>query len=243
MKFPPETLMAYADGELDAQTRRAIEAEMAVDPQVAQEVERHRAMRAEVGGAFAGVLDEPVPDRLLRAATENRQRTPERARSDSARRRWSWPEWTSIAASLLIGVLAGRAMLQPERESRLVVAESDGRVIAGGALAQALSEQLSSQDRHRDRHRPELSAQDPASTAAPSARAPRTRWSASPAAMPRPGASTCSRRRLVREAGGDYRMASTQLPAPVVQAIAERMQGEALDADEEAIARQRRWRD
>ena len=68
MKFPPETLMAYADGELDVETRRAIEAEMAVDPEVAQEVERHRAMRAEVGGAFAGVLDEPVPDRLLRAA-------------------------------------------------------------------------------------------------------------------------------------------------------------------------------
>jgi hypothetical protein len=45
------------------------------------------------------------------------------------------------------------------------------------------------------------------------------------------------------QAGGAYRMASTQLPAPVVQAIAERMQGEALDADEEGIARQRRWRD
>ena len=37
------------------------------------------------------------------------------------------------------------------------------------------------------------------------------------------------------ESGGDYRMASTQLPAPVVQAIADRMQGEALDADEEAL--------
>ncbi len=141
MKFPPETLMAYADGELDAQTRRAIEAEMAVDPQVAQEVERHRAMRAEVGGAFAGVLDEPVPDRLLRAAKKSPANT-----SAQPRRRWSWPEWTSIAASLLIGILAGRAMLQPESESGLVVAGSDGRVIAGGALAQALSEQLSSQD-------------------------------------------------------------------------------------------------
>jgi hypothetical protein len=38
-------------------------------------------------------------------------------------------------------------------------------------------------------------------------------------------------------------MASTQLPAPIVQAIADRMQGEALDVDQEAIARQRRWRD
>ena len=141
MKFPPEILMAYADGELDAEARRAVEDEMAVDPQVAQEVERHRAMRAEVGGAFAGLLDEPVPDRLLRAAKQspaNSNRQP--------RRRWSWPEWTSIAASLLIGILAGRAILQPESESRPIIAGSDGRVVAGGALAQALSEQLSSQD-------------------------------------------------------------------------------------------------
>src|SRR5688572_6752301 len=100
MKFPPETLMAYADGELDADTRRAIEAEMAVDPQVAQEVERHRALRAQVGGAFAGVLDEPMPDRLLRAAKKSPAST-----SEQPPRRWSWPEWTSIAASLLIGIL------------------------------------------------------------------------------------------------------------------------------------------
>ena len=32
MKFSQEMLMAYADGELDAQTRQAIEAEMAADP-------------------------------------------------------------------------------------------------------------------------------------------------------------------------------------------------------------------
>ena len=38
MKFSQETLMAYADGELDEQTRREIEAEMAADPQVAREV-------------------------------------------------------------------------------------------------------------------------------------------------------------------------------------------------------------
>jgi anti-sigma factor RsiW len=111
---------------------------MAVDPQVAQEVERHRALRGEVGSAFAGVLDEPVPDRLLRAANK----APANAGAQP-RRRWSWPEWTSIAASLLIGILAGRAILQPQSESRLVAAGSDGRVIAGGALAQALSEQLS----------------------------------------------------------------------------------------------------
>jgi hypothetical protein len=237
MKFPPETLMAYADGELDAQTRRAIEAEMAVDPQVAQEVERHRAMRAEVGGAFAGLLDEPVPDRLLRAARKSPANS-----SAQPRRRWSWPEWTSIAASLLIGILAGRAILQPERESRLVAAGSDGRVVAGGALAQALSEQLSSQDgteidiglTFRSR------SGEYCRTFGARASNPVVGFACRDAETWRIDMLSTAPR---AEAGGAYRMASTQLPAPVVQAIAERMQGEALDADEEGIARQRRWRD
>jgi hypothetical protein len=233
MKFPPETLMAYADGELDAQTRRAIEAEMAVDPEVAQEVERHRAMRAEVGGAFAGVLDEPVPDRLVRAAKKTGQQ----------RRQWSWPEWTSIAAGLLIGVLAGRTLLhQPDRAGGIIVAGTDGGVIAAGALAQALSEQLSSQDgtgidiglsfRTKAGEYCRTFATRASNLVVGFACRDAEAWRIDMLSTP-PRA----------ESGGDYRMASTQLPAPIVQAIAERMRGEALDADEEAIARQRGWRD
>lgn len=237
MKFPPEILMAYADGELDEPTRRAVEAEMAVDPQVAQEIERHRAMRAEVGGAFAGVLEEPVPDRLLHAA----KKSPASA-GTSPRRRWSWPEYTSIAASLVIGVLAGRAVLQPQGENRLVVAGNDGRVIAGGALAQALSEQLSSQDgtaidiglSFRSK------SGEYCRTFGAHTTNPVVGFACRDAETWRVDMLSTAPR---AQAGGTYRMASTQLPAPVVQAIAERMQGEALDADEEAIARQRRWRD
>jgi hypothetical protein len=237
MKVPPETLMAYADGELDPETRRAIEAEMAIDPQVAQEVERHRALRADVSGAFAGVVDEPMPDRLLRAA----KKSPTGA-SGQPRRRWSWPEYSSIAASLLIGILAGRAIVQPQSESRLVATGSDGRVIAGGALAQALSDQLSSQDgtqidiglTFRSR------AGEYCRTFGAHTPNPVVGFACRDAENWRVDMLSTAPR---AEAGGAYRMASTQLPAPVVQAIAERMQGEALDADEEAIARQRRWRD
>jgi hypothetical protein len=238
MKFPPEILMAYADGELDAETRRAIEAEMAVDPQVAQEIERHRAMRAEVGGAFAGVLEEPVPDRLLRAAKKTAPKA-----AQPSRRQWSWPEWTSIAASLVIGVLGGRALLQqPDRSSGIIVAGVDGRVIAGGALAQALSEQLSSQDgsgvdigltfRSKSGEYCRTFGANAANVVVGFACRDAEVWRIDML-------STAPR----AESGGGYRMASTQLPAPIVQAIAARMQGEALDADEEAIARQRRWRD
>jgi len=237
MKFSPEILMAYADGELDAETRRAIEAEMAVDPQLAQEVERQRALRVDVGDAFAGVLDEPVPDRLLRAARKTG------AKAGQPRRQWSWPEWTSIAASLLIGVLGGRALLhQPERGSGLIVAGVDGRVIAGGALAQALSEQLSSQDGRGVDIGLSFRAKSGEYCRTFGARAsnPVVGFACRDAEVWRIDMLATAPR---AESGGDYRMASTQLPAPIVQAIAERMQGEALDADEEAVARQRRWRD
>jgi len=237
MKFSPETLMAYADGELDAETRRAIEAEMAVDPQLAQEIEQHRALRTEVGGAFAGVLDEPVPDRLLRAANKTG------AKAEQSRRQWSWPQWTSIAASLLIGVLGGRALLhQPDRGSGLIVAGLDGRVIAGGALAQALSEQLSSQDGSGVDIGLSFRAKSGEYCRTFGARAtnPIVGFACRDAEVWRIDMLSTAPR---AESGGDYRMASTQLPAPIVQAIAERMRGEALDADEEALARQRRWRD
>jgi hypothetical protein len=237
MKFSPEMLMAYADGELDAETRRAIEAEMAVDPQLAQEIERQRALRVEVGDAFAGVLDEPVPDRLLRAARKTG------AKAEPARRQWSWPEWTSIAASLLIGVLGGRALLhQPDRGTGLIVAGVDGRVIAGGALAQALSEQLSSQDGSGVDIGLSFRAKSGEYCRTFGARAsnPVVGFACRDAEVWRIDMLSSAPR---AESGGDYRMASTQLPAPIVQAIAERMQGEALDADEEAVARQRRWRD
>jgi hypothetical protein len=235
MKFSHEVLMAYADGELDAQTRSAIEAEMAIDPQVAAEVERQRAIRAEVGAAFAGVLDEPVPDRLMRVATKTKAPT--------RRRQWSWPEWTSIAASLLIGVLAGRALLPSPGggNSGIIASGTDGHIIASGQLAQALSEQLSSEDgsgvdigltfRNESGEYCRTFGTRVGTDVTGFACRDAEVWRVDMLSTAPP-----------TRAGGGYRMATTQLPAPIVQAIAERMQGEALDADEEAIARQRRWR-
>ena len=233
MKFSQETLMAYADGELDAQTRRAIEAEMAVDPQLAQEIERHRALRSDVVQAFAGILDERVPDRLLRAATKT---------SAAQRRQWSWPEWTSIAASLLIGILAGRALLpQSGSNGGLIVADSAGQIVASGALAQALSQQLSSEDgagidigltfrAKSGEYCRTFGARSPTPVVGFACREADAWRIDTLSAAPR------------RESTGAYRMASTQLPTPVVQAIAERMQGEALDADDEVMARRRGWK-
>ena len=48
MKFDDETLMSYADGELDAAQRAQIEAAIALDPGLALRVQEHKALRARM---------------------------------------------------------------------------------------------------------------------------------------------------------------------------------------------------
>jgi transposase len=52
MTFSEETLMAYADNELDAQTRTAVEEAMASDPEIARRVAQHKALRGKLRVAF-----------------------------------------------------------------------------------------------------------------------------------------------------------------------------------------------
>ena len=56
MKYDDETLMAYADGELDAAQRAQIDAAIAQDPGLALRVQEHKALRARMTGAFSRVL-------------------------------------------------------------------------------------------------------------------------------------------------------------------------------------------
>ena len=64
MKFSEETLMAYADNELDAQTRTAVEEAMATDPEIARRVAKyHGAPRPGAGRPTRPVPpSEPGPD-------------------------------------------------------------------------------------------------------------------------------------------------------------------------------------
>ncbi len=140
--FDDEILMAYADGELSAQERAAIEDAMRTDPDVAAAVARHRNLRQDVFGAFAGVLAEPVPERLQPPrSAEVVQLDERRAARVPQRRSWSWPQWGAMAASLAVGVLAGA--LGPLGAGELAVARDDsGALLARGGLGAALDRQL-----------------------------------------------------------------------------------------------------
>ena len=62
-----DKIVAYVDGELDADARAEVETAAAADPAVAAGIAAHRSLRAQLAAAFGPVADEPVPDRLLRA--------------------------------------------------------------------------------------------------------------------------------------------------------------------------------
>jgi hypothetical protein len=65
--FSDEELMAYADGELEAERARQIEQACLSDTRIAARVEMFRASRRLLSDAFVSVLDEPVPESLLKS--------------------------------------------------------------------------------------------------------------------------------------------------------------------------------
>lgn len=235
MKIPDELLMAYADDELDMPQREAIEQAMRTDPSIAQAVARHRALRRDVFDAFAGILDEPVPAHLQPRA-ENIVPIGG-ARGKVQRRRWSWPEWGALAATLAIGVLAGGAGWHVLRDDAgQVMLAQGGGVIAQGKLAAALTGQLAGDPpgdvrvgvsfvSRDDRYCRSFVIDRTAGLACRNA----SDWhiavlTETPAAQDR-----------------QYRQAAVQMPQAVLDAIDERIVGDALDAQGERAARERRW--
>lgn len=245
MKFTDEILMAYADGELDAATRNAVELAMLADPAVAARVRQHIALRSEVFRAFASALDEPVPPRLRQVAHSAKvvQLDSVRAAKQSVvevPRRWSWPEWGAIAATLVVGVLAGGLGLDSLRgETQLASAVGgDGVLVARGALDTALSRQLASAEPARSRVKIGVSfvareGQYCRSFAIGAAAGLACR-SADEWKIP-----------VLAEGGaagdGAYRQAGSAMPAAVLEAIDARAVGPSLDAKAEQAAVQRGW--
>ena len=158
MTISEETLMAYADGELDAEARASVEAAMQEDPEIGKRVARHRALREAMRDAFSAVLEEPVPDRLIAAArgptvaSKNAvvdlsiAREAARGKNFAAPRRW---QPAAMAASLLLGLGLG-FLAWHGSGGALIQSGAGGGLIASVALAEALSTQLSD-DRSADR--------------------------------------------------------------------------------------------
>ena len=245
MTFPDDVLMAYADDELDARTRAAVEAAMASDPDIARRIAQHKALRTRVHSAFNKVLDEPVPTRLLQVVRSGPS-APDRNNVVPLRRhlpqRWSWPQWSAIAASLIVGVIAGRLVLVRSSMPGPIVARG-GRVLASGTLADALSRQLAGDQTAAERVRIGVSFRSKSGNYC------RTFVLASPAALAglacRAGdgwqVQVLARTELPEAGSGTYRQAASPMPPAVIAAVSNLIAGEPLDGQAEAAARARHW--
>ena len=150
-EITPEMLMAYADGELDALTAKRVEKAISADPALAEQVGKHRALRAKLRAHFDPLAAEPAPGKLaamvrgpapvvdLGAARRARQPKPAAANSN-----W-WRNAGAVAAALTLGIALGvtsRSSLGGGGD----FASRDGRLVASGAVARALDTQLASKD-------------------------------------------------------------------------------------------------
>lgn len=246
MTFSDEVLMAYADGELDSRTRAAVEAAMAADPEIARRIARHEALRSRVHGALRQVLDEPVPERLLETV-RRAPSSPRVSRVGPVVRRpaggWAWSRWTAIAASLLIGVIAGRMAFQRAGD-RGPIATGGGVFLARGALADALSNQLASAPAAAGRVRVGVSFRAKSGEYCRTFTLRQEATLAGLACRTRAGwrIGVLARAQSPGGGSGAYREAASSMPPAVVAAVNAEIAGEPLGANAEAAARARDWR-
>lgn len=251
MRFSDETLMAFADGELDEPTRSAVAQAMDSDPALAAKVEHHLALRKAVHGAFARTLGEPVPPRLRQVINAGNVVQLDQVRAARhkvsevllAPRRWSWPEWGAMAATLVVGVLAGSVGLDRLQGESAVMASlgTKGALGARGQLDDALSRQLASA--------PPAGASVNIGVSFVSREGQYCRTFAMGAAAGLACRSGSEWRiPVLTEAGaagaageGAYRQAASAMPTAVLEAVDARAAGPSLDAKAEQAAAKRGW--
>jgi hypothetical protein len=243
MNISDELLMAYADGQLDPATRDEVERAIAADPALQLIVDRHRSLRLRLNTAFDPVLDEPVPERLSKLTADSAAGVTDLARARAAKHERSAgfrkpTVWMSLAASAVLGIAIGFAVFGGGQET-MIVADAGG-LSATGALDRALSTQLAS------------TTADTGVQIGVSYRSKSGQYCRSFAVNAGRYAGFACRDEIgwrvrmltpsVSTQSGEFRTASSALPAVVSEAVSEDMAGEALDADGELKARENDWK-
>lgn len=256
-------LMAFADGELDAAQSTQLQAALMSDNALQERLVAITQQRERVMAAFAPVLNEPIPDRLsqlLRGpaataltplATEPRvidlgaarkhkeQRDAEQAaRAATPRRTMStWAQWGGMAASVVLGVLMGTQLKPSAVDADLGL--QGGKLLAGGMIEKSLATQLASENGSTTPVAVQLSFVDK------SGQYCRTFSTGQVAGLACQDQGQWAVQHLATvdaAPGTDMRQASSALPRALLDAVDQRMAGDALNADAERAARARGWK-
>jgi hypothetical protein len=141
-----DRINAFVDGELDASLAAQLASDSLTDAGLAQRIASQRALRMRLRQHFDPVLEEPIPLQLQETlnARSNDSVTPIGAaarRAQPTRSRWSFREWGALAATLVLGLMAGSKLSGPG--TGLPIVSSTGQLIAAGRLEHALSAEVS----------------------------------------------------------------------------------------------------
>jgi hypothetical protein len=257
--FSDETLMAFADEELDPAASAAVAAAMRQDPELQKRVAKHRALRSRLRLAYSADVEQAPPERLLIAArglgvgvaaakVQPKVSSLADARAANAARAARattvgarWRPIAAMAASLVIGVGLGYLGL---RHADSIVAGEDG-LVASGPLAKALTGQVGGEA-------PVTAAvQVGLSFLSKSGDYCRV---FSMAGATAPAGVACHQKQewriqvlaqraepAVGEPADNFRTASSDLSPAVLNTVQQEINGEALDQAGESAARQRGW--
>lgn len=131
-----ERLLAYVDGELTGEELVKFEAEMAADPRLRDEVDKHRGLNARLAAARAERAD------MVRAAAKGAKGSRVVSAVAPPRAQLSGWHWAAILAALSAGIAGGLAVgLYALPPTGPIVAEG-GMLTTAGELNGALTNQL-----------------------------------------------------------------------------------------------------
>jgi hypothetical protein len=136
-----ERLLAYVDGELAGEELAKFEAEMAADPRLAAEVDKHRGLAARMAVARAERAEVARQGKSkLGEGRSKAGRAPAPARA-----RLSLLHWAGIVLGLLAGTAAGIAAGRYAWPEQGPLVAADGMLTAAGGLKEALDSQFTDQ--------------------------------------------------------------------------------------------------
>lgn len=112
-----EMLAAYVDGEGSPRERAIVEQALERDPDLQEALACHRALKAAIDQRFSGVLEAPIPPRILQLISADNVKP---SVVLSRRRVINWLTPAAIAASLAVGVGVGVLWTRGPREPATV---------------------------------------------------------------------------------------------------------------------------
>lgn len=152
-----ETLMAYADGELDTAAKARVETILTHDVESRDRLKIFAATGAPLAALYSVPMEQPVPPHLVALVLNGREgqksprirgaaiRTPKL--KDTVRALFGWPAWpaavAACAAILMLGTSAGWYLHRASNALEGLVSIEHGQLFAEGPLKTALETSLS----------------------------------------------------------------------------------------------------